>query len=153
MEYWKVSFFYAVCWGSWGLNKLIRKAGSISGSCQSSVEDILESDGWWGRWGECCQGMTTLCTTSSLWVVGAKGSFYTDAPLRDLGGPLIPQRSDSNKSWQYMVVIFILLVLLWLLCPFSVYVVHIYLLVAVVYVVLSPVLMYLLSCVDGGKII
>ena len=24
-----------------------------------------------------------------------KGSFYPDAPLRDLGGPLFPQRSDS----------------------------------------------------------
>ena len=42
--------FYAVaCWGGSltvedrnRLNKLIRKAGSIIGSCQSSVEEILE---------------------------------------------------------------------------------------------------------------
>ena len=48
-----------------------------------------------------------------------------------------------NKScWLYMMWWYILLVFLWLLCPFSVYVVHTNVSVAVVYVVLCPVFMY-----------
>ena len=62
--------------------------------------------------------MTTPCTTFSIRVAGAKGSSNPDAPLRDLGGPLFPQQSDSLTRAVDMLQ---LMLLLWIMPLFMTY--------------------------------